>query len=134
MSRSKPNCNEVIGNTCSHRWSQLKQINGWTIKRTLIEQRFPTVLVVPPGMVNKLLMAKGHESLKASANRLTIRKALITISQVSGTGRLIWRRRKQERARQCHYRRYAQRSRPSKQLPLATQANHTTYPANLSDQ
>lgn len=46
----------------------------------------------------------------------------------------IWRRRKQERARQCHYQRHAQRTRPREQLPLATQAEQTTYPTNLSDQ
>ena len=46
----------------------------------------------------------------------------------------IWRRRKQERARQCHYRRYAQRTRPSEHLPIATQPKRTTYPSNLSDQ
>lgn len=35
----------------------------------------------------------------------------------------------------CHYRRrHAQRTRPSEQLPLATHAEHTTYPTNLSDQ
>nr|WP_241994365.1 hypothetical protein [Chroococcidiopsis cubana] len=46
----------------------------------------------------------------------------------------IWRRRKQERARQCHYRRYAQRTRPSQHLTIATQPKSTSYPSNLSDQ
>ena len=46
----------------------------------------------------------------------------------------IWRRRKQEQARQCHYRRRAHCVRPSEQLPLATQPKRTTYPTNLSDQ
>lgn len=46
----------------------------------------------------------------------------------------IWRRRKQERARQCHYRRYAQRTRPSAHLPIATQPKRTTYPSNFSAQ
>lgn len=46
----------------------------------------------------------------------------------------IWRRRKQERARQCHYRRHAQRARPSSQLLVVAELKRRTYPTNLSDQ
>lgn len=42
----------------------------------------------------------------------------------------IWRRQKQERARQCHYRRQAQRARPSIQLPILTQLGCRTYPSS----
>lgn len=58
----------------------------------------------------------------------------------------LWRRRKQERARQCHYRRYAQRARPSEQLQRYAQSarpseqlqtkvelKRKTYPTVLSD-
>lgn len=46
----------------------------------------------------------------------------------------IWRRRKQQRSRQCHYRRHAQRAQTREQLPPATQLKHTAYPTVLSDQ
>lgn len=45
-----------------------------------------------------------------------------------------WRRRKQERARQCHYRRHAQRARPSGQVLSVGKPNRQSYPTNLSDQ
>lgn len=45
-----------------------------------------------------------------------------------------WRRRKQERARQCHYRRHAQRVRPSGQVLSVGKPNRQSYPTNLSDQ
>lgn len=45
-----------------------------------------------------------------------------------------WRRRKQERARQFHYRRHAQRARPSRQVLSVGKPNRQSYPTNLSDQ
>ena len=45
-----------------------------------------------------------------------------------------WRRRKQELSRQCHYRRSAQRIRPSVHLSIVTQPKSLSYPSYLSDQ
>ena len=45
----------------------------------------------------------------------------------------IWRRQKQQRSRQCHYRRAAQRARPSQPLPITTELKRITYPTILSD-
>ncbi|WP_146134064.1 transposase [Chlorogloea sp. CCALA 695] len=45
----------------------------------------------------------------------------------------IWRRQKQQRSRQCHYRLAAQRARPSQPLPITTELKRITYPTVLSD-
>lgn len=45
----------------------------------------------------------------------------------------IWRRQKQERARQCHYRRHAQCALPSEQLQTRVELKRKTYPTVLSD-
>lgn len=46
----------------------------------------------------------------------------------------LWRRRKQERARQCHYRRHTQRARPSEQSQTRVELKRKTCPTVLSDQ
>ncbi len=45
----------------------------------------------------------------------------------------IWRRRKQEQARQCHYRRYAQRTQLREQSQTRVELKHKTYPTVLSE-
>ena len=46
----------------------------------------------------------------------------------------LWRRRKQERSRQCHQARHTQRTRPSEQLQTRVELKRKTYPTHLSNQ